>query len=726
MKKRPIFQKILFPLIILLLIETFILICGIAGSGILARIEENEKAIVEKTVDNRKTFLENQMADGWMSLSYAVEGINSLVQEYIDTNNLDIATLDDSSSNAAPVLQQLYGKLISVMRSARVTGAFVILNTDDLSESVETGCFEDAPGLYLKDSDPSEQGSTKNADLLVRCAPISVLQKMGIPSDSFWDVEFSFSDYEGSNMDFFYKPFQLAYENPGKYSWTDMGYWSAPFRMFDKDRTMITYSVPLILEDETVYGVLGIDISIDYLQKFLPYTEMSQSGNGAYFLAKKGDAEGSYKEIIGDGNLVGQTSYSGSDIVLDERENFYYESELSLYNNYAPFSEDEWVLVGVVPQRFLLAFVKRIEVLAAAALLITLLLSLAGSIFISYLIQRPIARLSKEVKAQDNAKVIRLRDTGIKEIDQITDELEILSRDAFESSKKFTKIIEMASVRMAGFQIDMKNDKLFVTENFFELLGITDVHIAELTVEAFSGMMENLRKCCVERDYQENYFVFQIQAEPPCFVSLKSRMDSEKNVCFGLVEDVTEALLEKKKIEYDRDHDPLTNLYNRRAFLRKMESLFENQRELIKTGAYVMLDLDNLKDINDTYGHKYGDEYIRRAADILRRSFPKNAIFARISGDEFNVFLYGYDHKKQIEELLIDLKANIKSTSLELPGAEKHKISASGGVAWYPDDSMSFSELAQYADSAMYLVKKNKKGDIAFFHKENDTEYEKK
>ena len=80
----------------------------------------------------------------------------------------------------------------------------------------------------------------------------------------------------------------------------------------------------------------------------------------------------------------------------------------------------------------------------------------------------------------------------------------------------------------------------------------------------------------------------------------------------GLAEDITKERLEIQKVEYERDYDALTNLLNRRAFHRTMDELFTTKKEKLGYAALVMLDLDNLKYINDTYGHDFGDEYIRR------------------------------------------------------------------------------------------------------------------
>ena len=81
-----------------------------------------------------------------------------------------------------------------------------------------------------------------------------------------------------------------------------------------------------------------------------------------------------------------------------------------------------------------------------------------------------------------------------------------------------------------------------------------------------------------------------------------------------------------------------------------------------------MWDLDNLKYINDTYGHDYGDEYIKKAANILKQfTSNKNTIVARMSGDEFYVFIYGCHSKDEIRQIIEPIKNKMDTATLYLP-----------------------------------------------------------
>lgn len=169
-----------------------------------------------------------------------------------------------------------------------------------------------------------------------------------------------------------------------------------------------------------------------------------------------------------------------------------------------------------------------------------------------------------------------------------------------------------------------------------------------------------------------------------------------------------------RQIERERDYDTLTGLYSRRAFHRKGEELFQKPHEL-KHAALLMMDLDNLKSINDNFGHGWGDRYIKQAAECIINNTPSGSICARVSGDEFFVLFHGYADKRSIRFVLSRLTDAIRNETLNLPNGKSLHISASGGVAWYPDDCKDLATMMKYADFAMYQIKRSHKGDISDF-----------
>lgn len=207
-----------------------------------------------------------------------------------------------------------------------------------------------------------------------------------------------------------------------------------------------------------------------------------------------------------------------------------------------------------------------------------------------------------------------------------------------------------------------------------------------MPVEDFRTAMESLESRCLE-SVQENggVHIYHLTAdETQKWVRMKLLEGEERII--GVLSDVTQEIQEKRKIEYERDYDLLTSLLNRRAFYNWMGQLFQHPEKL-GVAALIMLDLDNLKYINDNYGHDQGDEYIRCTADVIRRHTPSDAVLSRMSGDEFYVFLHGYSSQNEVRRIIDELHDGMTHTLFPLPDNPSFKVRASAGVAWYPQDS---------------------------------------
>ncbi len=127
--------------------------------------------------------------------------------------------------------------------------------------------------------------------------------------------------------------------------------------------------------------------------------------------------------------------------------------------------------------------------------------------------------------------------------------------------------------------------------------------------------------------------------------------------------------------------------------------------------SIVMMDIDNLKKINDTYGHNYGDEILKTVSQVLKNNLGDHDIVFRHGGDEFIYFLPNMDRE---EAFLVSRR--IREGILKFfKDHEKNicrHISASFGIAVFPDDGDSVDHLINRADSAMYKVKRNGRNGI--------------
>ena len=253
-----------------------------------------------------------------------------------------------------------------------------------------------------------------------------------------------------------------------------------------------------------------------------------------------------------------------------------------------------------------------------------------------------------------------------------------------------------------------------MTDNFFSMLGMQDANPNDVTREQFEMLMEELVLQNESFSLQDGGCVFTIPQKDGSERFVMLRITGEDEVQVGLVEDVTAATLERRRIEHERDYDVLTGLYNRRAFDARAKKLFR-MPEKLGHAALLMMDMDNLKHINDTFGHDWGDRYINLAGQCFAQTLPQNTICARMSGDEFIVLFYGYDRRDEIRQVLNRLSEAMKERTALLPNGDTMRISISGGIAWYPENGRDLATLKKYADFAMYQVKHEAKGAMGEF-----------
>lgn len=158
--------------------------------------------------------------------------------------------------------------------------------------------------------------------------------------------------------------------------------------------------------------------------------------------------------------------------------------------------------------------------------------------------------------------------------------------------------------------------------------------------------------------------------------------------------------LQAQHLRHERDTDKLTGLLNKAALVEKIEiQLAHSQNH----GALVIIDLDDFKHINDSYGHAFGDIVLSRTAECIRDIMPENSICGRFGGDEFLILLPEIK-EDELKELL-DEMLSLAEETIKRPLPED-TFGMSIGAVFYPISGKKYGDLLQLADDAMYEVKK--------------------
>ena len=726
-----IFHTILRSMLWILFIEIALLVGILYLCRINTSLEQNAVDILQIQTENRQNYLQGQMLDA-QDLSSLADKINAVTQAMLDDGEISLDTLDSGSDAASPLLLSIGDSLISSMRHRPVTGIFVVLNTHDL-DTREKG--EPLPCLYLRDLDPDSSPSQRNSDLMLVRAPAQVVQSLYIATDTSWTPSINYGSNGSSG--FLYPVFQAAYHGNGELDAADYGHWtSSPYTLSGDDHSAIAYTIPLILDDGTVYGVLGVEILESYLQALLPGTELQNDSSGTYLLGVASNS------AIGKGDLTvsvisaspaanaPQRSYDQT-LLLKPSKRGGYQSDpplglchaavapLTLYNRNAPFSNEQMLLIGSVPVSALYAFSGYVLRFLIIAVLVVLTAGLFSSLVLARKLSRPISRLSDEVAhaRESRSSIPMLSATGIIELDRFSSAFTQLGREMLDTSTKFLRIMDMASVELGGYELRSAPDSIYVTDNFFDLLGMPGVDADDLTAQSFRELLQRFERSCPHSPAPDGAMLYHIRLPSGKERYLRIETTHEDGTQVGLAEDATANTLEKLRIERERDYDTLTDLYNRRAFRRICAEFFCSPEKL-GHAALLMFDLDNLKQINDTFGHDWGDEYIRRTGECFAKNAPARTVCARISSDEFNALFYGYNDQDTLRADIRALKAALEHSVVQLPSGRELRVSVSGGVAWYPESSTNLITLRKYADFAMYQVKHSRKGELLEFDPE--------
>ncbi len=293
-----------------------------------------------------------------------------------------------------------------------------------------------------------------------------------------------------------------------------------------------------------------------------------------------------------------------------------------------------------------------------------------------------------EILVVDDSLINQIALRGILE-----DEFDIVCAS---SGKEMFKILEKVSPKLIILDIIMPEwdgfqviEKLKASEEYQKIpvIFITGLNDAKSEEKGFQlGAIDYIAK-----PFKENVVKARVRSYIQLYDFIKSAEDLSKK-------------------------DGLSGLYNKKT----TEELIIKNLTKVDNGALMVIDVDNFKSINDTFGHLYGDMVIKQLASVLRSIFQKSDILGRVGGDEFFVFLRNYNDKGVLDARANDICREFRKTYEH--NGQSVSISSSIGIAT-TDDSLDFEELYKKADVALYETKANGKNGFTFFSGSEEIAY---
>ena len=415
-------------------------------------------------------------------------------------------------------------------------------------------------------------------------------------------------------------------------------------------------------------------------------------------------------EILGstDAQMVGQNlTQLGLDPgqATGEREGFH--AKVSGRWSYCVFTPADSVILGRICTLDTLyhnAFTNSL-LLALYLLAIAVIMIWSISKYLDQVILSGIWAVNRKLESITNGNLderVDVRTTP--EFSQLSDQINLMVASLLDTTDKLSRVLDMAHIPIGAYEYSQGMARVRATSRVPEILALTPQERAGLLSDhtLFEQRLSQLRG----RPADGGQSIFQLSEAPERYIKMESFRRG--NNTFGILMDVTWDVTERRRIEQERDEDLLTGTHSRRAFYAQLETLF-SQPQRMGCGVLVIADADNLKRVNDCWGHDNGDRYLRGVADILRCVTAPQHILARLSGDEFALLIYGCTSTQQLQEYIEQLRRRREGFAIRTTTQQPLQVTLSMGCAFYPQDGADYHSLLRCADARMYQEKQQKK-----------------
>lgn len=273
---------------------------------------------------------------------------------------------------------------------------------------------------------------------------------------------------------------------------------------------------------------------------------------------------------------------------------------------------------------------------------------------------------------------------------------------------------------------------VFLSDHIYQLTGYPASDFMNNSVRTFASiihpddakMVDDIVQEAVDRktSYTLEYRIIHANGEIRWAHEAGQAMYYEDKVAHldGVITDITEKKLYEKEIAQLAFFDPLTHLPNRRLLIDRLNQVqLEGERNK-HFAALMFIDLDGFKDLNDTFGHDYGDLLLQQVANRLSTLMRKGDTVARLGGDEFIIVLKDLSECKDdaVKEVIIIADKIMKALNMpyELKLTE-YVCTSSMGITFIKGREYDQDELIKQADGAMYDAKKSGKNTYRFFNR---------
>lgn len=267
------------------------------------------------------------------------------------------------------------------------------------------------------------------------------------------------------------------------------------------------------------------------------------------------------------------------------------------------------------------------------------------------------------------------------------------------NNKKMDYILTQTNQLIGFYEYNQKLNTLYLSDGFKEIFSLNSQQCTQFK-EDINDFIDFLNKINTHQVEKDIYYLPQMKR----YIQINDRKDQD--ITLGVMIDITTSYRKRKKIEIERDVDELTQIYNRNGLKIKINKLLEDKN--IAQYALIFIDLDDLKQVNDVYGHYCGDLYLKQMTNVLKTISGEKCLVGRLGGDEFIAFFHHYDSMEKLNNDINQLN-EIRDQIVLLADDHSVNLAFSYGVC-YGTESTDLQRMIEIADYKMYENKRKRKG----------------
>lgn len=331
----------------------------------------------------------------------------------------------------------------------------------------------------------------------------------------------------------------------------------------------------------------------------------------------------------------------------------------------------------------------------------------------SYILrQDEIGILSKAInnmseKIQENFSEINKQNITLKN--------EVNQRQEIESKLLLT--FKILSNTEDGIFICNENLKIkYLNKSFTKITGYTELDVRTNGLSSIIKLSDSTWKE-IKKNKTWSGEIFQLKKNGqgyPQYI-LINMVNHYKNYYMGIFRDLTENKLKDKDIDYLKNYDYLTKLFNKESFKNKVSEYLESNVAKKHMAAFIIVDLDKFSVINEALSFEHGNQLLIEISKQILDNIGENDILARTDGDEFSIFIIDINEIEELQEKIKNI-TNLFNKPFSIY-KEDIFINASMGISLYPTDSLNYEGLLKNSTSALSYLKLNKKKPYEFYYK---------